>query len=101
MTSAQTVGAPLRAPERGAAFAALGLIPALVRAVTQEGYETPTPIQAQAIPEVLGGHDLLATAQTGTGKTAAFVLPILQRLSSGPSGPIRALILSPTIAPCQ
>ena len=86
----------MRAPERGAAFAALGLIPALVRAVTQEGYEIPTPIQVQAIPEVLGGHDLLATAQTGTGKTAAFLLPILQRLSTGKPGPIRALILSPT-----
>ena len=86
----------MHAPERGAAFAALGLIPALVRAVTQEGYETPTPIQAQAVPEVLGGHDLLATAQTGTGKTAAFLLPILQRLSTKKSSAIRALILSPT-----
>ena len=86
----------MHAPERGAAFAALGLIPALVRAVTQEGYETPTPIQVQAVPEVLGGHDLLATAQTGTGKTAAFLLPILQRLSTKKSSSIRALILSPT-----
>jgi len=90
------VGVPVHAPERGAAFAALGLIPALVRAVTQEGYETPTPIQVQAVPEVLGGHDLLATAQTGTGKTAAFLLPILQRLSTKKSSSIRALILSPT-----
>jgi ATP-dependent RNA helicase RhlE len=90
------VGVPAHAPERGAAFAALGLIPALVRAVTQEGYETPTPIQVQAVPEVLGGHDLLATAQTGTGKTAAFLLPILQRLSTKKSSSIRALILSPT-----
>ncbi|RYZ04464.1 MAG: DEAD/DEAH box helicase [Myxococcales bacterium] len=81
---------------QGAAFAALGLSPALVRAVTQEGYEKPTPIQVQAVPEVLGGHDLLATAQTGTGKTAAFLLPILQRLSGKKSGGIRALILSPT-----
>ena len=90
------MGVPAHAPERGAAFAALGLIPALVRAVTQEGYETPTPIQVQAVPEVLGGHDLLATAQTGTGKTAAFLLPILQRLSTKKSSSIRALILSPT-----
>lgn len=90
------VGVPAHAPERGAAFAALGLIPALVRAVTQEGYEKPTPIQAQAVPEVLGGHDLLATAQTGTGKTAAFLLPILQRLSGKKSNAIRTLILSPT-----
>jgi ATP-dependent RNA helicase RhlE len=90
------VGVPVHAPERGAAFAALGLLPALVRAVTQEGYVTPTPIQVQAVPEVLGGHDLLATAQTGTGKTAAFLLPILQRLSGKKSGSIRALILSPT-----
>jgi ATP-dependent RNA helicase RhlE len=86
----------VHAPERGAAFAALGLIPALVRAVTQEGYETPTPIQVQAVPEVLGGHDLLATAQTGTGKTAAFLLPILQKLSGKKSQAIRTLILSPT-----
>jgi ATP-dependent RNA helicase RhlE len=86
----------VHAPERGAAFAALGLSPALVRAVTQEGYVTPTPIQAQAVPEVLGGHDLLATAQTGTGKTAAFLLPILQRLAGKQSSGIRALILSPT-----
>jgi ATP-dependent RNA helicase RhlE len=90
------VGVPAHAPLRGAAFAALGLSPALVRAVTQEGYEKPTPIQVQAVPEVLGGHDLLATAQTGTGKTAAFLLPILQQLSSAKSQSIRALILSPT-----
>jgi ATP-dependent RNA helicase RhlE len=96
VTSPQVVGVALHAPERGAAFAALGLIPALVRAVTQEGYETPTPIQVQAVPDVLGGHDLLATAQTGTGKTAAFLLPILQRLSGKKSNAIRALILSPT-----
>jgi ATP-dependent RNA helicase RhlE len=90
------VGVQPHAPVQGAAFAALGLSPALVRAVSQEGYEKPTPIQTQAVPEVLGGHDLLATAQTGTGKTAAFLLPILQRLSGKKSGGIRALILSPT-----
>ncbi|MDE2510091.1 MAG: DEAD/DEAH box helicase, partial [Elusimicrobia bacterium] len=60
------------------------------------GYTTPTPIQRQAIPKVLEGRDVLGLAQTGTGKTAAFVLPILQRLSSGPRGRIRALIIAPT-----
>ena len=80
-------------------FSDLGLADEIVRAVTEHGYTTPTPIQAQAIPTVLAGGDLLAGAQTGTGKTAGFVLPILQRLSSGPvagKAPIRALILTPT-----
>jgi ATP-dependent RNA helicase RhlE len=82
-------------------FASLGLSDALVRAVTEVGYTQPTPIQMQAIPAVLAGHDLLAGAQTGTGKTAGFVLPILQRLAATPrpaSGriPIRTLILTPT-----
>ncbi|HQY28563.1 MAG TPA: DEAD/DEAH box helicase [Burkholderiaceae bacterium] len=85
-------------------FAALGLSEALVRAVTERGYDSPTPIQAKAIPAVLSGGDLLAGAQTGTGKTAGFVLPILQRLSTtaprraaaGGARPIRALILTPT-----
>ena len=63
-------------------FASLGLSDALVRAVTEHGYTQPTPIQLQAIPAVLAGGDLLAGAQTGTGKTAGFVLPMLQRLSS-------------------
>ncbi|MEM7032025.1 MAG: DEAD/DEAH box helicase [Chloroflexota bacterium] len=60
------------------------------------GYVTPTPIQAQAIPQVLEGHDVMGLAQTGTGKTAAFALPILQRLSRGPLRQVRALILAPT-----
>ncbi|RPH58396.1 MAG: DEAD/DEAH box helicase [Burkholderiales bacterium] len=85
-------------------FAALGLSEALVRAVTERGYDSPTPIQAKAIPAVLSGGDLLAGAQTGTGKTAGFVLPILQRLSTtaprravaGGARPIRALIMTPT-----
>jgi len=84
-------------------FASLGLSEELVRAVTDHGYTVPTPIQQQAIPAVLAGGDLLAGAQTGTGKTAGFVLPILHRLSDksvkGPSEgrpPIRALILTPT-----
>jgi ATP-dependent RNA helicase RhlE len=86
------------------AFSTLGLSEALLRAVADEGYTVPTPIQTQAIPAVLAGGDLLAGAQTGTGKTAGFVLPMLQRLSTRPSphaatGPRkapRALILTPT-----
>ena len=66
------------------AFAALGLSLPLLRAVASEGYETPTPVQERAIPHVLEGRDLLGCAQTGTGKTAAFVLPILQRLAASP-----------------
>src|SRR3954454_22015473 len=81
-------------------FSQLGLIPALQRAVTGEGYVEPTPIQARAIPHVLAGRDLLGLAQTGTGKTAAFALPILQRLSqlvpAGRPRPIRCLVLTPT-----
>ncbi len=68
-------------------FASLGLSEALVRAVTAHGYTTPTPIQMQAIPAVLAGGDLLAGAQTGTGKTAGFVLPMLQRLSTQRGAP--------------
>jgi ATP-dependent RNA helicase RhlE len=78
-------------------FQDLNLIDPLLRAVRAEGYETPTPIQEQAIPHVLSGRDLIGCAQTGTGKTAAFALPILQHLSERqPNGAIRALILSPT-----
>ncbi len=84
-------------------FSTLGLSEEIVRAVSEHGYTEPTPIQLQAIPAVLSGGDLLAGAQTGTGKTAGFVLPILHRLSDrsvkGPSSgrpPIRALILTPT-----
>ncbi|HEY1283196.1 MAG TPA: DEAD/DEAH box helicase [Steroidobacteraceae bacterium] len=78
-------------------FADLGLAPELLRAVSEKGYATPTPIQLQAIPAVLGGRDVLAGAQTGTGKTAAFVLPIIQRLgrASAQRAP-RALVLTPT-----
>ena len=82
-------------------FATLGLSEEIVRAVSERGYTEPTPIQAQAIPVVLSGGDLLAGAQTGTGKTAGFTLPILQRLatsakSTAGKGPVRALILAPT-----
>ncbi|MBO0940466.1 DEAD/DEAH box helicase [Acidovorax temperans] len=84
-------------------FEELNLAPAILKAVLEQGYETPTPIQAQAIPAVLEGHDLLAGAQTGTGKTAAFTLPMLHRLSQGAAPKskfggkgIRALVLTPT-----
>jgi ATP-dependent RNA helicase RhlE len=86
--------------ESGSAFADLGLAAPLLRAVQDTGYTTPTPIQAQAIPLVLAGGDLLAAAQTGTGKTAGFVLPILHRLMAKPiipkPGRPRCLILVPT-----
>jgi ATP-dependent RNA helicase RhlE len=81
-------------------FSELGLIEPILHAIAAEGYETATPIQAQAIPLLLAGHDVLGIAQTGTGKTAAFALPILQRLSQErrPPAPraVRALILTPT-----
>ena len=81
-------------------FASLGLADELVRAVTELGYSEPTPIQSQAIPAVLRGGDLMAGAQTGTGKTAGFTLPILQRLMAAPNpetrGKIRVLVLVPT-----
>jgi len=77
-------------------FPDLGLKPELVTAVTEKGYSTPTPIQQAAIPAVLAGRDVLAGAQTGTGKTAAFVLPILQKLEARRGAAPRALILTPT-----
>jgi ATP-dependent RNA helicase RhlE len=81
-------------------FSSLGLSDALLRAVADAGYTEPTPIQLQAIPAVLAGGDLLAGAQTGTGKTAGFVLPLLQRLSTAPRtaarGAVRVLVLTPT-----
>jgi ATP-dependent RNA helicase RhlE len=84
-------------------FEELNLAPAILKAVVEQGYETPTPIQAQAIPAVLAGHDLLAGAQTGTGKTAAFTLPMLHKLTMSRSTEnkfgvygVRALVLTPT-----
>ena len=84
-------------------FEELNLAPAILKAVLEHGYDTPTPIQVQAIPAVLAGGDLLGGAQTGTGKTAAFVLPMLQRLSTEPRltnrrgvNAVRALIMTPT-----
>ena len=88
-------------------FSDLKLMPSLLKAVEEEGYTAPSPIQAKAIPPVLEGRDLVGCAQTGTGKTAAFALPILQRLTKNPvrridgqplrtARPIRALILTPT-----
>jgi ATP-dependent RNA helicase RhlE len=85
-------------------FSSMGLSPVLLRAIAEQNYDTPTPIQVQAIPAVLTGRDLLAAAQTGTGKTAAFTLPLLQRLLNGaPGAPAkssgrapRVLVLTPT-----
>ncbi|MBI3774763.1 MAG: DEAD/DEAH box helicase, partial [Gammaproteobacteria bacterium] len=81
-------------------FNALGLSAELLRAVTEKGYREPTPVQREAIPIVLAGRDLLAGAQTGTGKTAGFTLPLLQRLSApqaaGTRRAIRSLVLTPT-----
>ena len=84
-------------------FEELNLAPAILKAVLEHGYDTPTPIQAQAIPAVLAGSDLLGGAQTGTGKTAAFVLPMLQRLANEPRltnrrgvNAVRCLIMTPT-----
>src|SRR3954464_5582731 len=88
-------------------FDSLGLKPELLRAVADQGYTTPTPIQAQAIPVVLAGKDLLGAAQTGTGKTAGFTLPLLQILSEKANAshsparhPIRALVITPTRELC-
>ncbi|MDQ3585832.1 MAG: DEAD/DEAH box helicase [Pyrinomonadaceae bacterium] len=77
-------------------FSQLGLQPAYVRACESLGYTEPTPIQRQAIPVVLGGSDLIGCAATGTGKTAAFLLPIMQRLAEKPGAGVRALVIAPT-----
>src|SRR5579864_7046400 len=77
-------------------FDSFQLHPSVAAGVKTMGYVTPTPIQKQAIPKVLEGKDVLGLAQTGTGKTAAFALPILHRLMNGPRGRVRALVLAPT-----
>src|SRR2546422_7085168 len=77
-------------------FESLGLEPVLLKAVRSLGYEVPTPIQRDGIPPILAGRDVLGTAQTGSGKTAAFLLPILQRLAKQPAGRTRVLVLTPT-----
>ena len=77
-------------------FSQFDLNPRLQDAIRALGYLKPTPIQTQAIPPVLAGHDVIGLAQTGTGKTAAFALPILQRLIKGPRGKLRALVVAPT-----
>src|SRR3990170_5602250 len=82
--------------EQHETFDRLGLDSVLLRAVQALGYEAPTPIQRAGIPPILAGRDVLGTAQTGSGKTAAFLLPILQRLQRQPGGHTRALVLTPT-----
>src|SRR5210317_301080 len=81
-------------------FSEIGLSAELLRAVEEQGYQEATPVQQQSIPLILEGRDILAGAQTGTGKTAGFTLPLLQRLSKQPQGTqhkhVRALIVTPT-----
>ncbi len=77
-------------------FSSFKLHPQIAAGVKALGYQIPTPIQVQAIPPVLAGKDVMGLAQTGTGKTAAFVLPILERLLPGPRGKVRSLIIAPT-----
>ena len=77
-------------------FSSFKLHPKIAAGVNALGYKIPTPIQVQAIPPILAGKDVMGLAQTGTGKTAVFVLPILERLLPGPRGKVRALIIAPT-----
>ena len=82
-------------------FQDLKIDEAILKAIREVGYDTPTPIQEKAIPVVLSGRDLLGCAQTGTGKTAAFAIPMLQRMGRpqpGEARPVRGLILTPTCA---
>src|SRR6185295_4657226 len=80
-------------------FSSLGLDARILRAVTEAGYTEPTPIQVAAIPQIIAGHDLIGIAQTGTGKTAAFTLPILTKLAAQPPAArpgTRVLVMAPT-----
>jgi len=80
-------------------FSSLGLSKALLQAIEKQGYSTPTPVQTQAIPAILSDQDVLATAQTGTGKMASLILPLLQRLATGlkvKGNQVRVLVLTPT-----
>src|SRR6185437_8360861 len=89
------IEAAIATPVLPSNFADIGLRPELMRAITEVGYEEPTPIQARAIPAMIAGRDLVAQAQTGTGKTAAFALPILQRIDTTKHY-VQALVLVPT-----
>ena len=100
LNAVRTLAAPL--PDRATpmTFADLALSPRILDALAEEGYTTPTPIQAQSIPLLIEGRDILGMAQTGTGKTAAFALPLLHRLAANPrpapKGGARILVLAPT-----
>ena len=91
-----TMRDPVVSPDPIRDFSMLGLRPELLRAIKGLGFLRPTAIQAEAIPPALQGRDVLGCAMTGSGKTAAFVLPILQRLVDRPRGTTRALVLTPT-----
>ncbi len=96
LSTAPSTSASTPATTNPVTFQSLGLSPATLRAIAEAGFTEPTPIQAQAIPGALQGRDILGCAQTGTGKTAAFVIPMLERLAGLPSGPARGLVLAPT-----
>jgi ATP-dependent RNA helicase RhlE len=96
MLQALSLGPDIYQKEEYMSFISFNLHPQIMAGVKALGYEKPTPIQSEAIPHVLTGHDVIALAQTGTGKTAAFVLPIIERLMKGQRGDIRALIIAPT-----
>jgi ATP-dependent RNA helicase RhlE len=97
MLQALSLGPDLNQKEEYMSFISFNFHQQIMAGVKALGYETPTPIQREAIPPVLQGQDVIAIAQTGTGKTAAFVLPILERLIKEPRGSIRALIIAPTL----